>query len=207
VIDTIFLNGLEFLPLACQVESVRQRRPTAVTQGKNPHGAPKRTHRQATHCTTICYSQSMQQSAIRTRRVVSLEKSRLNIARFDLRYDDFSCRYNFVAKTKLWRLSAASYLPRQVQPSGAQNLGQPPTHEIFTNFDPPMLLQSSFGLLISTCSFEDGYVHPGRCVMFCAKVFSDFFGNIPGDFLVDSACILTQDSRMCLPKRLSILAH
>lgn len=139
--------------------------------------------------------------------VVSLEESRLNITRFDLRYDDLSRRYNFVEKTKLWRFSATSYSPRQVQPSGTQNLGQPPTHEILINFDPPMLLQSSFGLLISTCSFEDGYVHPGLCVMFCAKVFSDFFGNIPGDFLVDSACILTQDSRMCLPKRLSILAH
>lgn len=85
--------------------------------------------------------------------------------------------------------SAASHSPRRVS-LGAQNLGQPPTHDILVDSNHPMILQSSFGLLVSPCSFKVGHVHPGQCVMFCAQVFSGFFGDIPGDFLVGLADII-----------------
>lgn len=37
--------------------------------------------------------------------------------------------------------------------------------------------------------------------------FFGFFGNIPSEFLVDVACILTKDSRLCSPKGLPVPAH
>lgn len=82
---------------------------------------------------------------------------------------------------------------------------QPPTHKTFVDLRHSVLLQLLFSLLISLCSFDNRQIFPGSRPRLCLYVFLDFFGDIPSDSLVDSACVPMRNLKLCSQKGRPIL--